>query len=584
VQHEAPTKVLTRCSEVLLKIEAALKMLYILKPEELSSENFPSSIERTEEVLDRVEKRLTELPLDQLAKCLKIISKVDLVIAAFETKPEETTTKEISLEKPLEEFIADIEQELSDVEKTLAPTDTGRTASMEKIKTPTAEEKAEFDGEVLSPRELADISKKLLTLKEKAKKTIESLEAKTKTSDVPRELSTLYKTVKREKQLTEARAKFVTTERTCYFEAWIPQAQIRGTAEEIRKVTESYCIVLDEPPNSEDKVPTVTKPSRSYINAFEKLTLAFGHPSATEINPAPIMVITFSLLFGIMFADVGQGALLALAGLAIIYFRKKASLARAGDITRYILVSGEMFVILGIAAMFFGFLFGEFFGPSEVIHPLSLGRIGPFYFGGFEPTVEPMKMLRLAILVGVIHLSSGLVLSILNEARRHHYRHLTVPICWLWLLLGGFFMWVYFGGISGISRWFSAGLPMAAGLVVSPLISLIVSVGIAEGFTEGFGMGVEIFAETLSHTISYSRVMALGLIHSAMSSLFLVLGGVEHGYFPLSSIPIVAIGTLLVMIIEGLVVFVHDLRLHWVEWFSKFYLGEGMIFKPFKFT
>ena len=69
---------------------------------------------------------------------------------------------------------------------------------------------------------------------------------------------------------------------------------------------------------------------------------------------------------------------------------------------------------------------------------------------------------------------------------------------------------------------------------------------------------VEVFVETLGHTISYSRLMALGLIHSAMSSLFLMLG--------------------------GLVVFVHTLRLHWVEWFSEFYTGEGILFKPFKFT
>lgn len=111
----------------------------------------------------------------------------------------------------------------------------------------------------------------------------------------------------------------------------------------------------------------------------------------------------------------------------------------------------------------------------------------------------------------------------------------------------------------------------------------MVSVSLIHGFTEGLRFGVEVFAETLSHTISYSRLMALGLIHSAMSSMFLVLGGVEHGLFPLSSIPILAVGTILVMTIEGLVVFVHDLRLHWVEWFSKFYSGEGILFKPFSF-
>ena len=118
----------------------------------------------------------------------------------------------------------------------------------------------------------------------------------------------------------------------------------------------------------------------------------------------------------------------------------------------------------------------------------------------------------------------------------------------------------------------------------SKLILLIFFTGITKDFMEGMGFGVEVFAETLSHTLSYGRIMALGLVHSVMNSLFLGLGGVEHGHFPLTSIPIIAIGTVLVMTIEGLIVFVHSLRLHWIEWFSKFYTGEGSAFKPLSET
>jgi len=242
-----------------------------------------------------------------------------------------------------------------------------------------------------------------------------------------------------------------------------------------------------------------------------------------------------------------------------------------------------MLIFLGISAMFFGFVFGEFFGPSGVIHPISLGRIGPFDIGGFEPTQEPMKMLKFAILVGVVHLSLGLILKLLNEVRHKHYKLAPVPVCWMWLLLGGLFMWAFWGGISQISKWFAEGVVMLVGLVVMPLVLILVFTGRAEGFMGGLGFSVEVFAETLSHAMSYSRLMALGLVHSAMNYLFLVLGGVEHGHFPLVSIPIIAVGTLMVMTIEGLVVFVHTLRLHWVEWFSKFHTGEGIPFKPFKF-
>ena len=145
-------------------------------------------------------------------------------------------------------------------------------------------------------------------------------------------------------------------------------------------------------------------------------------------------------------------------------------------------------------------------------------------------------------------------------------------------------MWAYWGGISSISLWFSEGMLTLGLLVMLPLILIVLFTGIVEGFMEGIGFGVEVFAETLSHTLSYCRLMALGLVHSVMNNLFLVLGGVEHGNFPLSSIPIILIGTILVMTVEGLIVFVHSLRLHWIEWFSKFYSGEGIPFKPFTYN
>jgi V/A-type H+-transporting ATPase subunit I len=284
-----------------------------------------------------------------------------------------------------------------------------------------------------------------------------------------------------------------------------------------------------------------------------------------------------------MFADVGQGAIFIILGVILSLFKRKVKLDEIGQILRYGLVSSELFILLGISGIFFGFLFGEFFGPSGVLHPISLGKFGPFYFGGFEPTQEPMKMLRFALFVGVIYLSLGLILRIINEVKKRHYKLVPVGVCWLWLLLGGLFMWAYWGGISNISRWFAEGIPMLGGFVMLPLILVIIFTGIAEGFMEGIGFGVEVFAETLSHTLSYCRLMALGLVHSVLNNLFLVLGGVQHGQFPLNSIPLIVIGTILVMTIEGLIVFVHTLRLHWIEWFSKFYSGEGIPFKPFTY-
>ena len=145
-------------------------------------------------------------------------------------------------------------------------------------------------------------------------------------------------------------------------------------------------------------------------------------------------------------------------------------------------------------------------------------------------------------------------------------------------------MWVYWGGISKITTWFGEGLLMFVVLVITPLILMLIIVTLAENLMEGANHTIEVFIESLGHTLSFCRLAALFLTHTALSSMFLELAGVdpEIGHFPLSAIPIVAIGTILAIAIEGLLVLVHCLRLHWIELLPKFYSAEGILFEPLK--
>jgi len=518
--HTVPTQIESRCSDALSRIDAALKTLN-LQPGTKPHKKIEIADKKTEDILVDVEKKLAELPLESIGKSSTMLEE--------------------------------------------------RKTLLDNISGMPADERTKVGTRLLELRRLVEVEK-------------QSLEERSKLGEIREDLLTLQETAKMEREVAETQGKFARTAKTIYFEVWVPDIHLKETIERIQKMTAGDCITSEVPIGHGEKQPVVLKPVPSFLTAFEKLTLASGYPSAHEVNPTSIMAITFPILFGMMFADVGQGALFILAGVLLSYFKRKIKLEETGDIVRYLLVSGEMFVFLGISAVLWGLIFGEFFGPSGLLHPIKLGTIGPFYIGGFEPMHEPMKMIRFAILIGALHISLGLILKLVNNLREHEVKHAPIPVCWLWLLWGGLFMWAQFGGISSISRWFAEGGSMLAGLIIAPLILLVVFTGIAEGPMEGIGFGVEVFAETLSHTLSYGRLMALGLVHSVMNYLFLELGGVEHGHFPLSSIPIIATGTILVMIIEGLIVFVHTLRLHWIEWFSKFYSGEGIPFKPFKFT
>ena len=239
-----------------------------------------------------------------------------------------------------------------------------------------------------------------------------------------------------------------------------------------------------------------------------------------------------------------------------------------------------MITLSGISAMFWGYLFGEFFGPSGVLHPVLLVQIGPFWFGGFDPVHEPLRLLRFTILIGVSFITLSLVFRVINYLKSRDGARAIASICWIWFLLGGFFMWVYWGGISQITTWFGEGLPMLLALVMAPLIISMIIMARAESIMDGVNFSVEVFIESLGHTLSFCRLAALFLAHTALSTMFLDLAGVENGNFPPSSIPLIALGTILILCIEGLIVAVHTIRLHWIELLPKFYSAEGKLFQP----
>ncbi len=556
--NDMPVEVATQCTNLLSRIATIDSKIDTLlqssdvEQSEASTHRIPQSKERTEEVLGAVARRLSELEA-QVSAEEEAWAKMHIDLAERQTLLDKLGPLTGGTEQP-------------EVELPLPARDEQVDASQKAHR-----------GELSAIRVAVGLEKQKLEMEQLI------AELKPMLGKIRSDLVNIHETTQRETLIVDAQSHLLRTSKTLYFEAYVPSSEITDVINSIKSASDGDCLVSDESPSPDERVPTAEKLAPGYMLAAEKLVLASGYPSRLEVNPIPLMAVTFPLLFGIMFADVGQGLIFILVGAILTFFKRKIQLDELGDIERYVFTSSELFILLGLFAIFFGFLFGEFFGPSGVIHPLSLGTIGPFFIGGFEPTHEPMKMLRFALLVGVAHLSVGIVLRVINEVKRRHFKHIPISLCWLWLLLGGLFMWAYWGGISNISQWFSEGILMLGSLIIMPLILMILFTGLVEGFMEGIGFGVEVFAETLSHTLSYCRLMALGLVHSVLNNLFLVLGGVEHGHFPPSSIPLIAIGTILVMTVEGLIVFVHSLRLHWIEWFSKFYSGEGSPFKPFTY-
>ena len=371
-----------------------------------------------------------------------------------------------------------------------------------------------------------------------------------------------------------------------YFEAWFLKKATRKIREGIMEITNGKCVIEIKKAKAKENVPNVIRKPPKLFEGFQTLTFALGYPRRGEINPTYLVAITFPFLFGIMFADVGQGLVLFIGGILLLFLRSRVNIDKVGEIPRGLLRSAGIITFCGISAMGWGFLFGEFFGPSGVLHPILLLEFGPFKIGGFDPMHDPLTLLRFTILIGVTVITLGLVLRLLNHLKRGQMAHVLVAICWIWFLLGGFTMWVYWGGISQITVWFGAGLQMFLFLVMAPLVVMLFAMAKAENFMEGIDFTIEVFIESLGHTLSFCRLAALFLTHTALSTMFLELAGIEahvpRAFIPLSAIPLIAVGTVLSIAIEGLLVMVHCLRLHWIELLPKFYSADGILFEPIK--
>ncbi len=383
--------------------------------------------------------------------------------------------------------------------------------------------------------------------------------------------------------LLQAERKILQSGHLATVRGFVPQKKFQELNEKVTGMLEGKVLVLkNEVPESADP-PTKIKHNR-FIRPFEELTKLYGLPHYDEVDPTPLMAITFPIIFGLMFGDLGHGLILLFGGLIVGYLIKGN---RAMKNVCYIMAA------CGLGASIAGIVFGEAFGQ-----PLPWG---PLWINPTEnPTVNVFTFIIFSLFVGVIQITSGIVLEMANFALKHQYADA--------LLTSGPKIAFYFGGVYLIAAYqlnFGAWL---SGPILWPLLSFIVLVvgkpvylkatkpAVPHGVehTEQDTLsgrlfeGGDLVTRLLSNTISYSRILALLMAHWALLLVTYTVAGLVNPTgstsvltFALSGVVIV-FGNIFVLALEGLIVFIHTLRLHFYEWFSKFYAGTGVEFHPFK--
>ncbi|RLG51950.1 MAG: hypothetical protein DRN96_03980 [Thermoproteota archaeon] len=387
--------------------------------------------------------------------------------------------------------------------------------------------------------------------------------------------------------IEEAKTKMARSETVAVFEGWVPEESRRKLEKIAEECTGGKYVLEFARPQLEhghhaEKPPTLLK-NPSIVHVTEALVRSYGIPNYFEIDPSILWFFTFPVIFGMMFGDLGHGLVLTVLA-SIAYLLKRRGFEGGGEIIRYVLEGSTFFILGGLAATFFGLVYGEVLGHHlhEVFHSEAIEHVREklLHALGFpshwSPAEEPMPLLKFSVYVAILHILAGLILGLINKLRMKEYEEAVAgPLVWIWLYLGGVYLFFKHGvGAFMIAFNFKQSFPF---LWLPFLVMLVLRMKVL-GATEGFGEALDSLLASLSNTISYSRIFAFEMIHVVLSKLFVEFtrGLPMVGPFTIGAI----VGTLFFVFFEVIFVFFQDLRLHWVEHGLKFYMGDGVQFKP----
>ena len=447
----------------------------------------------------------------------------------------------------------------------------------------------EFDG---TPAQINESLRKAI---EASKRKIAELnEALTKLgSTYKTELQKVLWDVHVSRMIADAIARFGQLRHTYVVVGWVPSAELDGLTRRLKQASKEALIEARpmDPLGHSDNVP-VSLHNPKWLAPFELLVNTYARPRYNEIDPTMFIGITFPLLYGAMFGDVGHGLVLA----AIGWFLSRRS------------ALGGLLVACGLSGAIFGFLYGSIFGFEEVLphHPF----FGRFFW--MSPIHDVLAILQVAIGAGIVLLITAHVVNLYNAARSGDWGRFFFDSNGLAGLVLYLSFLVILGSVAASLFTGDSFLPPVLleigriGIVVTiAKILFVVGLFLATIFSHplqhwmetghfevegGWGMFaiqsaaevLEKFISMLSNTLSYVRVGAFAIVHAGFTGAVFVIarlvgGGAESGF---GYWTVVVLGNLFVIGLEGFIVTIQTMRLHYYEFFSKFFRGGGSPYEP----
>lgn len=385
----------------------------------------------------------------------------------------------------------------------------------------------------------------------------------------------LYNKLQQLSNVFDLRRYAVAHENSVFFTGWIPAKHEAYLQEKMHKYPE-FLVEIEDPEKDSALTPPTRLKNFIAFRPFKYFVEMYGVPSYHDIDITAFVSITYTLLFGIMFGDLGQGLLLILIGL--LMWKKKGM-----DL-------GKILVPCGASSMVFGFVFGSVFGFEELLDPLyhKLGWPGkPISVMDSINTV-----LLFAIAIGVTLVVVAMLLNIVSCIKKRKFGSALFSE----------------NGLTGIVVYLSAAALAYAfmshqQLIPSGVAAILLVVGLLILFNKEIIAGsldehrfvkpesvsdylmqnlfetIEYILSYFSNTVSFLRVGAFVIVHASMMMVVFTLAGDPHS---VKGIIVIILGNALVVALEGLLSGIQGLRLEFYEMFSRFYEGEGRVFEAAK--
>jgi len=379
-------------------------------------------------------------------------------------------------------------------------------------------------------------------------------------------MQALYDYIEIRAQRCRAVEKVGRSDSVFYLEGWLPSKSVSDFLAKMYMEADCFIEVREAEKGEEHPIllenPKIIKP-------FEIITSMYSLPSTRDVDPNLLLAPFYFMFYGLMLADFGYGFLLSLAvGIVLLKFKPDGM---AGQMMK-------MLFIAGFSTMLWGAMFGGYLGdlPQKLAGWVTGADYSDKFYGiWFNPISDPLKLLIFSLIFGLLHLFAGMAIKMYTLIRDGHVFEAIFDIgSWYVLIIGLALLLldIFPGSYMAVTG--AAMLVLTQGRKAkNPVMKLLNGVLSLYGIT-GY----------LSDVLSYSRLLALGLAGGIIASVINTLATlgppsvVSVILFPL----IIAFGTIFNIAINALGAFVHSSRLQYVEFFSKFYSGGGVAFKPFR--